>query len=106
MNRGNGTTATRILLPYCRLGFFDRVFRKAGGPAADASASALKRKYQTVLQLVEGEHVRVLKLHVEGGRLYLKGAAPSEEARGRIIAAIRSITPEDDADIVADITVG
>jgi hypothetical protein len=92
------------------LGLFDRVWKRAAGaggtPAADVSASAVKRKYQAVLQLIEGEHVRVLNLHVEGGRLYLKGAAPTEEARGRILAAIRSITPQDDADIVADITVG
>ena len=88
------------------MGLFDRVFKRAGAPAADLSAKAVKRKYQAVLQLIEGEHVRVLNLHVEGGRLYLKGAAPTEEARGRILAAIRSITPEDDADIVADITVG
>jgi hypothetical protein len=90
------------------LGLLDRVWKKGAGgdAAADASASALKRKYQAVLQLIEGEHVRVLNLHVEGGRLYLKGAAPTEESRGRILAAIRSITPEDDADIVADITVG
>jgi len=91
------------------LGLLD-VFKRAAGmggaPPADASAKAIKRKYEAVLQLVEGEHVRVLNLHVEGGRLYLKGAAPTEEARGRILAAIRSITPEDDADIVAEITVG
>jgi hypothetical protein len=90
------------------LGLLD-VFKRAAGwrgaPPPDASA-AVKRKYQAVLQLVEGEQVRVLNLHVEGGRLYLKGAAPTEESRGRILAAIRSITPEDDADIVADITVG
>ena len=79
---------------------------KRGPAAPDASASAVKRKYQAVLQLVETERVRVLNLHVEGGRLYLKGAAPTEEARGRILAAIRTITPADDADIVADITVG
>jgi len=48
----------------------------------------------------------VLNLHVEDGRLFLKGAAPTEESRGRILAAIRAITPADDADIVADITVG
>jgi hypothetical protein len=78
--------------------------RDAGAP--EASASAIKRKYEGVLQLVEAERVRVLNLHVEGGRLYLKGAAPTEEARGRILAAIRTITPADDADIVADITVG
>ena len=92
------------------MGLFERVWKRAAGggqtPAADHSASAVKRKYQAVLQLIEGENVRVLNLHVEGGRLYLKGAAPSEEARGRILAAIRTITPEDDADIVADITVG
>jgi hypothetical protein len=88
------------------LGLLDRVWKKAGDPASDASASAVKKKYQAVLQLIEREQVRVLNLHVEGGRLFLKGAAPTEEARGRILAAIRAITPKDDADIVADITVG
>ena len=92
------------------MGLFDRVWKRAAGvggaPGSDASASAIKRKYQAVLQLIEREHVRVLNLHVEDGRLYLKGAAPTAEARGRILAAIRSITPEDDADIVADISVG
>ena len=91
------------------MGLLDRVKRAAGvkgSAAADASASDVKRKYQAVLQLIEGERVRVLNLHVEGGRLYLKGAAPTEEARGRILAAIRAINPEDAADIVADITVG
>ena len=89
------------------LGLFDGLWkRSASTPAGDDSAAALKRKYQAVLQLVETERVRVLNLHVEGGRLYLKGAAPSEEARVRILAAIRTITPQDDGDIVADITVG
>lgn len=87
------------------LGLLDRVWKR-GSPAPDASASAVKRKYQGVLRLLETERVRVLNLHVEGGRLYLKGTAPTEEARGRIFDAIRSATPADDADIVADITVG
>ena len=93
----------------CDLGLLDRVKKAAGlgGPAApDASAAAVKQKYQAVLRLIEDESVRVSNLHVEGGRLYLKGAAPTEAARERILAAIRAITPGDDADIVADITVG
>jgi hypothetical protein len=80
--------------------------KDAPDPAAAAAVVAVKLKYKSVLELVETERVRVLNLRVEGGRLYLKGAAASEESRGRILAAIRSITPEDDADIVAEITVG
>ena len=103
--------AAAILLTYSgaevRLGLFDRVFKKSGAETAgDASAQAVKLKYQSVLRLVETERVRVLNLHVEGGRLYLKGAAPTEEARGRILDAIRKVTPADSADIVAEITVG
>ena len=89
-----------------RLGLFDRVFKKGGSERTDASAQAVKLKYQSVLRLVETERVRVLNLHVEGGRLYLKGAAPTEEARSRILDAIREVTPADSADIVAEITVG
>ena len=89
------------------MGLLDRVWKRAAEPPGlEVSASAVKRKYQAVLELIEREHVRIQNLHVEGGRLYLKGAAPSEEARGRIMAAIRAITPGDDSDIVADITVG
>jgi hypothetical protein len=99
-----------ILLTYIRaevrLGLFDRVWKKEALTKGDASAHAVKLKYQAVLRLVETERVRVLNLHVEGGTLYLKGAAPTEEARGRILEAIRAVTPADDADIVAEITVG
>jgi hypothetical protein len=87
----------------------DRVKKAAGvgrPPAPDEEAAAVKRKYQAVLQLVEVEHVRVRNLHVEGGRLYLTGAAPTREARERILAAIRAAGAMDDRDIVADITVG
>jgi hypothetical protein len=82
------------------------VWKKENRTTGDASAHALKLKYQAVLRLVETERVRVLNLHVEGGTLYLKGAAPTEEARARILDAIRAVTPADDADIVAEITVG
>ena len=85
------------------MGLFDRVFGKS--EPVDDSAS-VQRKYEPVLRLLESEGVRVLNLHVKGGRLHLKAAAPSEEARVRILAAIRAITPQDDGDIVADITVG
>jgi hypothetical protein len=89
------------------LGLLDRVKRAAGvgsAPRVDESA-AVKRKYHAALQLVEVEGVRVLRLHVEGGTLYLKGAAPTLEARNRILVAIRDAGAPGDTDIVADITV-
>ena len=52
------------------------------------------------------ERVRVLSLHVEDGRLYLKGVAPNADARERILAAIRAAGVPGDRDIVVDITVG
>ena len=85
------------------MGLLDRMW---GKPDRRGAGVDLKRKYRPVLELIEAERVRVLNLHVQDGRLYLKGAAPSEEARGRILAAIRTITPGSADDIVADITVG
>ncbi|MFS8070590.1 MAG: hypothetical protein ACMG6S_29850 [Byssovorax sp.] len=90
------------------MGLLDRVKRAAGvgsAPPADDGAAALKRKYQGALQLIEVERVRVLSLHVESGALYLKGMAPTSEARERILAAIREAGAPGDRDIVADITV-
>jgi len=83
----------------------DWIFGKRRGERRGTGVD-LKRKYQPVLELVEAERVRVLSLRVENGRLYLAGAAPSEDARVRILAAIKTITPETGDDIVADITVG
>jgi hypothetical protein len=91
------------------VGLLDRVKKAAGvgsAPAADDPGAAVKRKYHAVLQLIEVERVRVLNLHVEGGRLFLKGAAPTGEARERILVAIRDAGGPDASDIVADITVG
>ncbi len=91
------------------LGLLDRVKKAAGvgrAPAPDDGGAAVKRKYQDALRLMEVERVRVLSLHVEGGRLYLKGVAPSADARQRILAAIREAGTSGDTDIVVDITVG
>ena len=85
------------------MGLLDRIF---GRPDRRGTGVDLKRKYRAVLELAERESVRVSSLRVEGGRLYLAGTAPSEDARGRILDAIRAITPEAGDDIVADITVG
>ena len=63
------------------MGLLDRFKKAAGmgsGQGPDASAKAVKRKYQPVLRLLDDERVRVQNLHVEGGRLYLKGAAMQE----------------------------
>ena len=91
------------------LGLLDRVKKAAGVGGAAASedgGAAVKRKYQGALRLIEVERVRVLSLHVEGWRLYLKGVAPSADARERILAAIRDAGKAGDTDIVVDITIG
>jgi hypothetical protein len=91
------------------LGLLDRVKKAAGvgrATAPDDGGAAVKRKYQGALRLVEVERVRVLSLHVEDGRLYLKGTAPTGDARERILAAIREAGAPGDRDIVVDITVG
>src|SRR6188768_13618 len=91
------------------LGLLDRVKKAAGMGRAAASedgGAAVKRKYQGALRLIEVERMQVLSLHVEGGRLYLKGVAPTADARQRILAAIREAGTAGDTDIVADITVG
>jgi hypothetical protein len=86
------------------LGLLDRILGRE--PERRGTGVDLKQKYRAVLELAERERVRVVSLRVEGGRLYLTGAAPSEDSRGRILDAIRAITPEAGDDIVAEITVG
>lgn len=80
--------------------------RSARGDA-QASAqelAALRAKYGAVLAAVESAHVRVQNLHAADGQLYLKGVAPSDAVRARILEEVRRAAGGAD-DIVMDLEV-
>jgi len=69
-----------------------------------ASLDELKTKYQSVLQVIEKQHVSVKNLHMQDGKLFIKGAAPSLEAANKVWDEIKRVNPRAD-DIAADFPV-
>jgi len=69
-----------------------------------ASFEEQKLKYQTVLRQIEAQGIRILNLHQQDGRLFIKGSAPSLEAANNIWNEIKRINPKLD-DIIADFPV-
>lgn len=71
---------------------------------ADVRLEALKLKYQPVFEEVERRQVRLQNVHIEGGKLLIRGVAPSQEAKNRVWDAIKAVDPQY-GDLTADITV-
>ncbi len=64
----------------------------------------LKQKYQRALTQADQERIQLQNLHVQDNKLFVRGVAPSEDAKGRFWSQIKQANPSAD-DIVADITV-
>ena len=69
-----------------------------------ASLEELKAKYQSVLQVIQQEQVSVKNLHLQDGKLFIKGVAPSQDAANKVWNEIKRVNPGAD-DITADFPV-
>ena len=63
-----------------------------------------QQKYQTVLTTADNERIQFLNLHVQDNKLFIRGIAPSEEAKNKFWDQIKLVNPSGD-DITADIMV-
>ena len=66
-----------------------------------ATFDELKAKYQSVLKVVEDKQVHMANLHIQDGKLFMKGTAPSQEAANAVWDEIKRINPKAD-DVMAD----
>jgi nucleoid-associated protein YgaU len=73
-------------------------------PAAQQLES-LKSRYQSVLNLIQRSGVRLQNVHVEGGKLLIRGEAPSEQVKNQVWEQIKLTNPNWSSDLVADISV-
>jgi hypothetical protein len=64
----------------------------------------LKQKYQPVQAVMQQHGVQLQVLNMQGDQLYLRGEAPSQEAKNRVWDAIKAIDPSY-LDLIADIRV-
>ncbi len=64
----------------------------------------LKSKYATALRLLEQVGIRLQNLHMQDNKLFLRGEAPSQDAKNKFFNQVKLIDPSY-ADLTADITV-
>jgi nucleoid-associated protein YgaU len=69
-----------------------------------ATLDELKGRYQSVIQLVQARGVRLANLHLQDGKLFIKGTAPSLDAANKVWDEIKRINPKMD-DIIAEFPV-
>jgi nucleoid-associated protein YgaU len=86
------------------------LFNKRSGSSALAEPSSqtrddLKQKYQPVLNTMQQQNVRLTNVHMDNGKLLIRGEAPSEEAKNRVWEQIKLVNPRWSSELVADITV-
>lgn len=91
------------------MGLFDKMF---GGGASEAEQqqggqqrfNELKQKYQSVLNISDQEKIQFQNLHIQDNKLFIRGTAPSEEAKNKFWDQVKLANPNAD-DITADISV-
>ncbi len=91
------------------MGIFDKMFGKGASkaqqqPDAQQRFDQLKQKYQTVLNAIDQQGVQLHNLHVENDKLFIKGTAPSDQAKNAVWDQIKLVDPNV-SDITADISV-
>ena len=91
------------------MGLFDKMFGRGASeaeqqPNAQQRFNELKQKYQTVLTVADQERIQFHNLHVQDNKLFIRGTAPSEEAKNKFWDQIKLINPNMD-DVTADLNV-
>lgn len=91
------------------MGLFDKMFGRGATeaqqqPNAQQRFDELKNKYQTVLNMADQQRIQFQNLHVQDNKLFIRGIAPSEEAKNKFWDQIKLVNPNYD-DITADISV-
>ena len=91
------------------MGLFDKMFGRGAAeaqqqPDAQQRFEQLKQKYQSVLNMADQQHIQFQNLHVQDNKLFIRGVAPSEDAKNKFWDQIKLVNPNAD-DITADITV-
>ena len=91
------------------MGLFDKMFGRGATeaqqqPNAQQRFDELRSKYQSVLTTADQQRIQFHHLHVQDDKLFIKGTAPSEDAKNKFWDEIKRVNPNAD-DITADINV-
>src|ERR1044071_9533981 len=86
------------------MGLFDKMFG-SGASNSQQQFDQIKMKYQSVLNEIERQQVQLHNLHVQDNKLFIKGTAPSDEAKNRVWEQIKLVDPNWQNDLTADFSV-
>lgn len=91
------------------MGLFDKMFGRGAAeaekqPDAQKRFDELKGKYQSVLNMADQQHIQFQNLNVQDNKLFIRGTAPSEDAKNKFWDQIKLVNPNGD-DISAEINV-
>src|SRR5258705_2254100 len=91
------------------MGIFDKMFGQGASEAekqqgAQQRFNELKQKYQSVLNMADQQQIQFQNLHVQDNKLFIKGIAPSEDAKNKFWDQIKLVNPNAD-DVTAEINV-
>lgn len=92
------------------MGLFDRWFGRGAAqqqeqqPNAQQRFDELKQKYQTALTVADQQQIRFYNFHLQDDKLYVKGTAPSQEAKDQFWNQIKIVDPNFQ-DVVAEVDV-
>ena len=91
------------------MGLFDKMFGRGASqaqqqPNTQQRFDTLKQKYQSVLNTADQQHIQFQNFHVQDDKLFIKGTAPSEEAKNKFWDQIK-LVDSSGSDINADISV-
>ena len=91
------------------MGLFDKMFGKGASESeqqqgAQQRFNELKQKYQSVLNMADQQKIQFQNLHIQDNKLYIKGIAPSEDAKNKFWDQIKLVNPNTD-DVTAEISV-
>jgi LysM repeat protein len=64
----------------------------------------LKNKYRSVLDTIQQKGVRLTHVHVQDNKLFIQGAAPSQEIKNEVWNQIKAVDPSF-SDLSCDLTV-
>jgi LysM repeat protein len=70
----------------------------------DQRFEQLKQKYQSVLNAITQQQVRLQNVNMQGDKLFIRGEAPSEQAKNQVWNQIKLVDPSY-SDLTCDITV-
>jgi nucleoid-associated protein YgaU len=92
------------------MGLFDKMFGRGAAeaqqqPDAQQRFEQLKQKYQSVLNMADQQHIQFQNLHVQDNKLFIRGIAPSDDAKNKFWDQIKLVDPNFDQDLTADISV-